>query len=146
MPVVARAGQALGGNGPLFAAGAGLQRVEEAEADGLLQLGVALDLDIGAMPEAVEVLALAGHQSVPPGVHGSSNGRCNLVAQGEGRPLRRPPVGQDLDDPQRLSRGQVGCDQAAGQVGEGFGFGGGSPRSLHQVVHAGRHPSRGALR
>ena len=50
--VVAGAGQALGRDRALLGAGAGLQRVEEREAHRLLQLGVALELDVGAAPRS----------------------------------------------------------------------------------------------
>ena len=53
--VVAGPGQPLGRDRALLGAGAGLERVEEREADGLLQLGVAVELDVGAVPEVVEV-------------------------------------------------------------------------------------------
>ena len=66
--VVAGAGQALGGDRPALAAGARLEGVEEAEADRLLELGVAVELDVGALPEVVEVLALGGDEGVPAGV------------------------------------------------------------------------------
>ena len=66
--VVAGAGQALGGDRALLRAGARLQRVEEREADCLLQLGVALQLDVGALPEVVEVRALRLEQALPAGV------------------------------------------------------------------------------
>ena len=57
--VVAGAGQPLGGNRPLLGARARLQRVEEREADGLLELGVALELDVRRGPEVVEIGSLA---------------------------------------------------------------------------------------
>ena len=65
MAVVARPGQALGGDRALLAAGARLEDVEQREAHGLLQLGVAVDLDVGALPEVVEIGALLGEQAVP---------------------------------------------------------------------------------
>ena len=56
--VVAGAGQALGRDRAALRPRARLERVEEREADGLLELAVAVDLDVGARPEVVEVLAL----------------------------------------------------------------------------------------
>jgi hypothetical protein len=56
--VVARSGQALGRDRPLLAPGRSLQDVKQREADRLLQLRVAVDLDIPALPEVVEILAL----------------------------------------------------------------------------------------
>jgi hypothetical protein len=40
--------------------------MEEAEANRLLQFGVAVDLDVGALPEIVEVLPLLGEQPSQP--------------------------------------------------------------------------------
>ena len=51
VPVVALAGEALGADRAALGAGAGLQHVEDREPDGLLQLGVAVDLDVGGGPE-----------------------------------------------------------------------------------------------
>ena len=56
--VVARACKPLGADRALLRAGAGLERVEEREADCLLQLGVPVQLDVGALPEVVQVRAL----------------------------------------------------------------------------------------
>ncbi len=104
VPVVAGAGQALGADRPALAAGAGLQGVEEGEADRLLQLGVAVEFDVGALPEVVEVLALGAGQRLPAGVAGLGDGAADLVADRRLRALRRPAVGEELDDPQLLPR------------------------------------------
>ena len=56
-------------------AGAGLECVEEPEPHRLLELGVALDFDIGARPELVEVSALAFEQGIPAGVLRDPDGR-----------------------------------------------------------------------
>src|SRR5690606_41448401 len=47
--------------------GAGLQHVEDPEPDRLLDLRVALDLDVGVVPERVQELALGLEQAVPAG-------------------------------------------------------------------------------
>ena len=65
VPVVAGAGQALGGDRAPLGPGARLEDVEEREPHRLLELGVAFDLDVGALPEVVEVRALLGEQPVP---------------------------------------------------------------------------------
>ena len=65
MPVVAGPGQALGGDRAPLGAGARLEHVEEREANRLLQLGVPLDLDVGAIPEVIEVGALLGERARP---------------------------------------------------------------------------------
>ena len=79
--VVAGAGEALAGDRPPLGASAGLQHVEQAEAHGLLDLRVALDLDVGAVPEVVEVLALRVEQTLPAGVAGAVERGGDLVAQ-----------------------------------------------------------------
>ena len=63
--VVAGAGEALRADCALLGAGACLERVEEREADRLLQLGVTVQLDVGAAPEVVEVGALRFEQILP---------------------------------------------------------------------------------
>ena len=95
--VVAGAGQALGGDRPPLGPGARLQHVEEREAHRLLQLGVALELDVGALPEVVEVVALVGDQAVPAGVARLGQRGGDLVAQRRQRALARPAVGEQLD-------------------------------------------------
>ena len=65
MPVVARSRQPLGRDRPPLGPRARLQRVEQGEANGLLEIGVAVDLDVGAIPECVEVLALTRGEFVP---------------------------------------------------------------------------------
>ena len=56
--VVAGAGQALRRDRAPLGPGARLEHVEEAEAHRLLELGVAVDLDVGPRPELVQVRAL----------------------------------------------------------------------------------------
>ena len=63
--VVARAGESLCRGRALLGPGGGLQAVEHGEPDRKLELGVAVDLDVGAGPVVVQVLAMAVDQSVP---------------------------------------------------------------------------------
>ena len=63
--VVAGSGQALGRDCPLLGAGAGLKGVEQREANRLLDHRVALDLDVGTVPEPVEGAALVFEQLRP---------------------------------------------------------------------------------
>jgi hypothetical protein len=58
--VIAGPGQPFGADYSLLCPGAGLERVEEREAHGLLELEVAVDLDVGARPELVEIASLLG--------------------------------------------------------------------------------------
>jgi hypothetical protein len=60
MSVVSGTGQAFGGDGSPLGAGAGLQHVEQAEPDRLLQHRVTDDFDVRGIPELVEVGALFG--------------------------------------------------------------------------------------
>ena len=89
--VVARSGQALGGDRSLLGPGAGLERVEEAEANRQLQLGVAVDLDVGAIPEVVEVCALLGEQTIPAAVSRLRQRRRDLVDDRRRRALLDQP-------------------------------------------------------
>jgi hypothetical protein len=104
VPVVARSGQPLGRHRPPLGAGAGLQDVEQPEAHGLLHDGVAVDLDVGAVPVVVEVGALAREQALPAAVAGAGERRRDLVAHRRHRAHARPAVGEELHDPQHLAR------------------------------------------
>ena len=104
--VVARAGQTLGADRALLGAGAGLERVEEREADCLLQLGVPVQLDIGARPEVVEVGALRFEQAVPAGVPRLGQRGDGQISDRRQRAPARRAVRQELHDPQLLSRGR----------------------------------------
>ena len=119
--VVAGAGQPLRRDRPALAAGARLQRVEEAEADRLLQLGVAVELDVGALPEVVEVLLLRRDQLVPAGVAGLRERRAHLVAHRRHRAPRRPAVGDELGDRQRFAGRRGGVDGEPAEVLPGLG-------------------------
>ena len=99
MPVVARPGQALGGNQALLAARPGLNRVEQREADRLLELGIAVELDVGLGPVPVEVRALLAHQLLPTGMARTDDRRGDLVAHRRHRSLARPPVAYELHEP-----------------------------------------------
>ena len=61
--VVARSRQPLRRDRAQLGATARLQELEEREAQRLLQRGVALDLDVGGLPEVVEVLPLRAVQT-----------------------------------------------------------------------------------
>ena len=79
--VIAGAGQALGRRSRAAHPRARLQRVKEREAHRLLELGVTLELNVGTLPEVVEIFALAGEQPVPAGVARLRQGGRDLVAQ-----------------------------------------------------------------
>ena len=116
MPVVAGAGEALSGYRPAFRASAGLQYVKQPEAHGLLAIGIALHLDVGAVPEDVEVFALQVEQALPAGVARAGDRRGDLVTQRRAGAQARPPVRQVLDDAQLLPGPQATDDGGARQV------------------------------
>ena len=80
MAVIAWTGQSLRRNRALFAPRPGLQRVKQREADRLLELRVAVDLDVRVLPELVEKRALLLEKPVPAGLHGAGESRVDLVA------------------------------------------------------------------
>ncbi len=98
MAVIAGSGEPLGGDRAAFGAGTGLQQVEEPESHGLLGFGVTLDLDVGAVPEVVQIFALRIQQALPSGVAGAVQRGGDLVAQCRARAHARPAVRQVLDD------------------------------------------------
>jgi hypothetical protein len=137
--VVARAGQALGGDRPPLGARPGLEDVEEAEAHGLLDLRVAVELDIGAGPELVEVVGLARDEPFPAGVAGLGEGGGDLTANRRQRARARPSVGEELHDLEALTDQQVRVDGDACEVGGGLRAEAGAVRPGHDVVHPRRH-------
>lgn len=79
--VITGAGQPLAGDGAAFGAGAGLQQMEQREADRLLAVRIAVDFDVGAVPELVEVCPLGVEQPLPAAVAGTGQRGDGLVAQ-----------------------------------------------------------------
>jgi hypothetical protein len=116
MAVVAGAGQSLGRDGPVLRPAGRLQDVEQGKANRLLELGVAVQLHVGAMPEVIEISSLIGQEPVPSPKVRRGEGGGDLVPQGRHRALPRPAVGQELDDPQPVARFEVGGDGEACQV------------------------------
>jgi hypothetical protein len=111
--VVAGSGESLGGDRSLFGARARLERVEEGEAQRLLQFGIAVDLDVGAGPEVIQVGALASDEPLPAGRARGGQSGSDLIVQSRSRALARPAVGEELDDPQPLSRAHVAWTRIA---------------------------------
>ena len=114
--VVARARQPFGGDRPLLGPGARLQRLKEAEADRLLQFVIAVDLDVRPGPEVVEVLALGLLEPLEPLGERRLQASVDLVAEPLHRLLRRPVVGEELDDAQRVAGGQRGGEREPAEV------------------------------
>ena len=144
--VVAGAGQALGRDRAALGPRAGLQRVEEREPHGLLELPVAVDLDVGVRPEVVEEVALALQQRFPAGALGGRDGGVDLVAHRRQRALARPAVGEELREPQDVVRAEFGRQPHAPEIGRGLGAGDQPVDLLDHVVHPGRHPQPGLAR
>ncbi len=140
VPVIARPRQALGRDRPPLAARPRLQRVKEREPDRLLQLGVAVEADVGAPPEVVQVAPLIGQQTVPAGVRGLCERGRDLVADGGHRALARPAVGEELDDPQPLAGRQLRADREPGEIGLGLDVRAEVAGPVERVDHARRHP------
>src|SRR5437588_11689584 len=65
MAIVAWTRQPFGCYGPTLRTSSGLQDVEESEAHRLLDLRVALQLDVGIGPEVIQVGPLLGEQAIP---------------------------------------------------------------------------------
>jgi hypothetical protein len=101
--VVAVAGQALARNTAPLGAGGAREHVEQREADRLLELRVALDLDVGAFPEVIEVGALLCQQHLPASLLGGTQRGGHLIAQRGQRALLRPAIGDVLDHVELLA-------------------------------------------
>ena len=142
VPVVTRPGQAFGGDRPPLGPRGGLQHVEEPEPHGLLNLVVALDHDVGALPELVEVTPLVGHEALPAGGPGRDQGRVDLRLHRGQRALARPAVDEVLHDAQRLARIEGRGERDAGQVVVAPRLHQGALGPVDEVVHAGTHPQR----
>lgn len=113
-----------------------LKRVEERETDGLLQLRIAFQLDVGTLPEVVEVRALGRHEPLPPRVPCLGERRGNLVAERRRRAAARPAVGEELDDAEPLARFEVRGDRDPAEVAVRLGNADiRSVRPVHHVVH-----------
>ena len=101
--VVAGAGQAFRRNRPVLAASASLEHVEHAEPHGLLDLDVPVDLDVGTIPEVVEIGPLIGDQAVPAGKAGAAQRGPHLVPHGGQGADTGPAVGYELDHAEPLT-------------------------------------------
>ena len=135
--VVAGAGEAFRPDRALLGAGAGLERVEEREADRLLQLEVAVQLDVGALPEVVQIGALRLEQALPARVPRLGERGDGQVSDGRQGPLARGTVRQELDDLQALSGSEISGDRDSAHVGRGLGRGLRVVGPVNEVIHRG---------
>ena len=113
--------------------------MEEPEPDRLLNVGVALDLDVGAVPELVQVGALRLQQTHPPAVACAGDRPGGLVAQGGTGAQARPPVRQVLDDAQLLPGSQPADDRGAAPVLASVACDLDASGDLDLMVHRGGH-------
>ena len=146
VPVIAAAGQPLGRDRPPLGSCPRLDDLEQREPDRLLERGIPVELDVGAGPDGVQVVALLRQQTLPAGAHGRGECRIDLITQRVQRPLAGPAVGQHLHHAEPLSRLQTSAHGDPGQVGLAVRGGHRFRRSVHDVVHAGRHPQPAGLR
>ena len=116
--------------------------MEESEAHGLLELVVAVDLDVRALPVVVEVLALVLEQAVEPRAPRGRERGVGLVADRDHRALAGPPVGHVLGQRQRLTVADLGADRHPREVVEALVLGDRALRPLDLVIHPRRHPQR----
>jgi hypothetical protein len=128
----------------LLGAGAGLQDVEEGEADGLLDLLVAVDLDVGAGPEVVEVVPLFVEEALPAAVRGRRQRRLHLVAHRGPGAGAGPAVGDEFLDAQSLSGFQDGGDRQPGDVHVALAAGRGPVGAVDDMVGGHGHPEAAA--
>ena len=137
--VVAGTGQALGPDRPLLGTRTGLQRVEEAEADRLLHLGVALDDHVGVVPELVEVFALLLQQALPAVQPGTGERAADLVTHGRQGAVAGPAVRGQLHHAQLLTGLQLAGHRRPQPVRVSLGGDGVLARRLDQVLHRRGH-------
>ena len=144
--VVAGPGQALGRDRALFRARSGLEGVEQRKANSLLELRVAVELDVGAIPEVVEILTLQGDEAVPTGVARLRERRDDEIANGRKRSLARPAVGDELDDPYSLPDTDVGGNRHSTHFRRALGARDRSFGAFDDVIHSCRDAQSTALR
>ena len=121
-------------------AGSGLYDLEEREAHRLLKLGIAVELDVCAVPDVVEIRALRGQQAVPPVTLRRRQRGVDLVAQCGHRTAARPAVSEQLHDREGLAWLELGADRDPREVGLALRRGHRPGRPVDDVVEGGRHP------
>jgi hypothetical protein len=137
--VVTGSGQTLRADRSLLGPRAGLERVEEAEANRKLQLGVTVDLDIGTIPEVVEVGTLVAEETIPAVLSRLRDRRRDLVDDRLGRAPPRPPVSEELDNSKGLLARQVRRHEQATDVREALRGDRRVCRPVDDVVHRRGH-------
>ena len=113
--------------------------MKQGEADGLLELWIALDHHVGTRPEAVEVTPLSRQETFPPDQACGFQRRGDLVAQRWDRAVLRPAIGNELDDAQLLALLDQVRERYTGGIGQRLRPDVGAWRSDDDVVHRRRH-------
>ncbi len=114
--------------------------MEQGETDGLLYLGITVDLDVRAGPEIVKIGPLLGEQPLPASLAGGGQRGRGLVAQRWQGALLRPSIGNELDEPQLLTRSKQRGDGHATGVSVALG---GHPRGrppVNRMIHSSGDP------
>src|SRR5207248_2417536 len=94
--VVARAGQSLRGYRAFLAANRRLEDAEKRVPHRQLQPWVAIDLDVGTVPEFVEQVALCCEEPVPACVFRLGETAEDLRSHRRSRASARPPIRKEL--------------------------------------------------
>ncbi len=114
--------------------------MEQGETDGLLHLGITVDLDVRTGPEVVKIGPLFGEQPRPAGLAGGGQRGRGLVAQGRQGTLYRPAIGDELDKPQLLTWIQQGGDGHPAGVGIALSGHPGRGAPVNDMIHSGGDP------
>jgi hypothetical protein len=122
--LIAAAGDALGRHAEALGAGGRLHELEEVEADRLLDVRGAVDLDVRAAPERLDLGGVILLDAVIAGRGGTVERAVDAREQVAVGRLRGPVVGDELRQPQRLAHPERGLDDEAGAVVLGARAGG----------------------
>ena len=135
MAVVAGARQPFRRDGSALPTCSSLQDVEECKAHRLLDLRVAIELDVRPGPEVVQVGTLLGQQALPATKSRGGQRGYDLVMDGRPRTQARPAVGNEFDDAQPLAWHQPSGDGHTGDIGGAIRLDDHSGGSLDVVIH-----------
>ena len=117
--LIARAGDALGGDPPLVRAGRGLRQLVQAPAGGLLLRWLPGELHIGARPEVLEVLVLRLELCLEAAAPHPVQGAAAAVEQLTVGDRARGMIGDGFAHGQRLALLEVGAHHLAAQIRAG---------------------------
>src|ERR1035441_10267224 len=121
MTVIPGAGQPFRRDRVVLRPGPRLQNVEEPESHRLLDLRIAIDFDVRAGPEFVEIPPLLGEEAIPAGEPRDRQRAGDLGLERRAGSLVRPAVTYVLHDPQPGARLDLRGDGAAAQIRKRLG-------------------------